>query len=114
MSQIRRLKISLRNEESVITACENLGMSVSWDKNTISLENHDLETYGRGRVYLSQKNEEWEMSADCSKKELEKFGIKIKKEYSQIVLEKAAMRLGLTQTGKTSEKDKIKLTFTAF
>jgi hypothetical protein len=115
MSQIRRVRIKIKDVQTIEQTCSGCGLGVVKEKNKIVITNHGINTYGNRPIELTlQPDGSYELSGDCSKSELDKLAGKIKAQYNLTVITKAGQKLGYNVVSKTKEKGKIKLKLRTF
>lgn len=115
MSEIRRIKIQIKDYAAIETACKKCGLQLVKEGQKVIVKNHNIRTWNNLPVELVlQPDGSYILSGDCSKSELDKLAAKIKAQYDVVVIVKASQKLGFNVVSKEQVKDKIKIKIRKF
>jgi hypothetical protein len=115
MSEIRRVAIKLKGEDTIIAACNAAGMSAVKDRDRILVKNSGVKTYyGRDLVLLKQADGTYVLEGDASQKELEELSSKLKAFYGEIIAVKTVQKSGYNVFERKIENNRIKVKVRAF
>lgn len=115
MSEIRRVAIKLKGEDTILAACEAAGMTAVKDRERILVKNSGVKTYyGRDLVLLKQADGTYVLEGDASVRELEEVSNKLKAFYGEIIAIRTVQKSGYNQFERKIENNKIKVKVRAF
>lgn len=113
MSQIRKVRVPIKNLSSIIEACEALDMKVEQVGSQYFIKNHGIKTWGSRDLHLRKVGEEFDIVGDCLQQDLVDLNKKIKSKYDIISVKKAAKKLNfsIASSKKVGSKTKMVLQF---
>lgn len=107
MSEIRRVKVEIKDLESIKESCEEMGIQMDKLKeNLYVLQNHGIKTYGNTPVSLEEVGGVWQIKADAYVTQLNDLEKRMRKSYNVKLAEKAAKKLGYTIVKKEDRNGK--------
>lgn len=115
MSEVRRVKVDLKDFESIKEACDEIGIEIERVReDSYLLKNHGVQTYANSPVYLDKIGDSFSVRADDYGQGLVNLTKKIKSSYNQKVIKKAAKSLGYSIVNETSRNGKKVLRLRTF
>ena len=110
MSEIRRVGIKLKGEDTIVAACKAAGMTATKNKDRIVVKNSGISTYANTDIVLvKQADGTYIMEGDCSKKNLEDLCNKLKAYHGEIIAVKTLQKDGYNVVERKIENNKIKV-----
>lgn len=107
MSEVRRVKVDIKDIESVKEACNELGIEIqTYREGSYLLKNHGIQTYGNSPVFLDRDGESFTIRGDDYGQGLNILTKKIKSAYNQKMIKKAAKSLGYSIIEEKSRNGK--------
>ena len=116
MSEIRRVKITIKEKATAIQVCNEMNLGVEEiSKEVIKLANTGIHVWGNQAIKLiKQQDGSYILEGDCSTNELEKLAGKIKAQMSIKIITREAARIGYNVASKIESKGKIKIRLRTF
>lgn len=115
MSEVRRVKVDIKDIESVKEACDELGIEIqTYREGSYLLKNHGVETYGNSPVFLDRDGDTFAIRGDDYGQGLNILTKKIKSAYNQKLIKKVAKNLGYSVIQEKSRNGKKVLRLRTF